>query len=53
MSNNPTYVYVVTVQVPATDVGDDTDTDLRIAMEDALNKAIPNREIVVTFEDVV
>lgn len=51
--SNSTYVFVVTVAVPNNEQTDDTDTDLRVAMETALAAAIPNREIVITFEDVV
>lgn len=51
--SNSTYVYVVTVAVPNDEQTEDTDTDLRVAMETALAAAIPNREIVITFEDVV
>lgn len=51
--SNSTYVYVITIAVPKDAQNDDTDTDLRVAMETALAATIPNREIVITFEGVV
>lgn len=51
--NKVTYVFTTMVTITADEQNDGTEVDLRIELEDAIHKAMPNRLVEVTFEDCV